>query len=79
VRSFTGRSTWLRRLYRTPGWYVYPFFGALRSGSTPPRPERFGSTEFALRDFELFDGTMAHLAEGMGLGIADYDMAGTSS
>jgi hypothetical protein len=42
-------------------------------------PQRFGSTEFALRDFELLDGTMAHLAEGMGLGIADYDTAGTRS
>jgi hypothetical protein len=40
-------------------------------------PDRLGSTDFALRDFKLLDGTMADLAEGMGLGINDYDTVGT--
>jgi Ca2+/Na+ antiporter len=42
-------------------------------------PHRFASTEFALRDFKLLDGTMAHLAELMGLGITDYDTVGMRS
>jgi hypothetical protein len=36
-------------------------------------------TDLALRDFKLLDGTMAHLAELMGLGITDYDTAGIRS
>ena len=34
---------------------------------------RSASTEFALRDFKLLDGTMARMAELMGLGITDFD------
>ncbi|HEY1652561.1 MAG TPA: FUSC family protein [Acidimicrobiales bacterium] len=37
------------------------------------RPQGCASTEFAFRDFKLLDGTMANLAELMGLGITDYD------
>jgi hypothetical protein len=40
---------------------------------------RSASTEFALRDFKLLDGTMAHMAEVLGLRIADYDTVGMSS
>jgi hypothetical protein len=37
-------------------------------------PRRSASIEFALRDFKLLDGTMARMAELLGLGIADdYD------
>jgi hypothetical protein len=36
-------------------------------------PQRSAPTEFALRDFMLLDGTMAHMAELMGLRITDYD------
>jgi hypothetical protein len=36
-------------------------------------PHRSASTEFALRDFKLLDGTMARMAELMGLRITDYD------
>lgn len=36
-------------------------------------PHRSASTELALRDFELLDGTMAHMASLMGLEITDYD------
>jgi Fusaric acid resistance protein-like len=36
-------------------------------------PHRAASTEFTLRDLKLLDGTMAHLAELMGLEITDYD------
>jgi hypothetical protein len=43
------------------------------------RPHRFASTEFALRDFKLLDGTMAHLAEQMGLRITDHDTVGMRS
>jgi uncharacterized membrane protein YccC len=39
-------------------------------------PNRAASTEFALRDFKLLDGTMAHIAELLGLGITDYDTVG---
>jgi hypothetical protein len=42
-------------------------------------PHRFASTDFALRDFKLLDGTMAHMAELMGLGITDYDTVGSKS
>ena len=42
-------------------------------------PHGLPSTELALRDFKLIDGTMAHLAELMGLGITDYDTVGTTS
>jgi hypothetical protein len=42
-------------------------------------PHRLASIEFALRDFKLLDGTMAHLAELMGLGITDYDTVGIRS
>jgi hypothetical protein len=42
-------------------------------------PPGLRSTEFALRDFKLLDGTMAHLAELMGLGITDYDTVGMRS
>jgi hypothetical protein len=38
------------------------------------RAHRSASIEFALRDFKLLDGTMARMAELMGVGIADgYD------
>jgi hypothetical protein len=40
---------------------------------------RSASTEFALRDFMFLDGTMAHMAELMGLRIADYDTVGMTS
>ncbi len=40
-------------------------------------PRRFTSLEFALHDFTLLDGTMAHLADLMGLAITDYDTVGT--
>jgi hypothetical protein len=40
-----------------------------------PGPHRSTSTEFALRDLKLLDGTMARMAELMGLGITDYDTA----
>jgi hypothetical protein len=36
-------------------------------------PHRAASTEFTLRDLKLLDGTMAHIAELMGLEITDYD------
>jgi hypothetical protein len=36
-------------------------------------PHRSSATEFALRDFQLLDGALAHLADLMGLGIADFD------
>ena len=36
-------------------------------------PHRSASAEFALRDFKLLDGTMARMAELMGLRITDYD------
>jgi hypothetical protein len=36
-------------------------------------PHRSASAEFALRDLKLLDGTMARIAELMGLGITDYD------
>jgi hypothetical protein len=39
-------------------------------------PDRSTSSEFALRDFKFIDGTMAQLAELMGLGITDYDTVG---
>jgi hypothetical protein len=42
-------------------------------------PHQFASTEFALRDFKVLDGTMAQLAELLGLGITDYDTVGTRS
>ena len=42
-------------------------------------PHRSASTEFALRDFKLLDGTMARMAELMGLRITDYDTAGMGS
>jgi hypothetical protein len=42
-------------------------------------PHRVASPEFAFRDFKLLDGTMAHLAELMGLGITDYDTVGMRS
>jgi hypothetical protein len=42
-------------------------------------PHRFDSTEFALRDLMLLDGTMAHMAELMGLGITDFDTVGLTS
>jgi len=37
------------------------------------------SQEFALRDFMLLDGTMAHMAELLGLRIADYDTVGVGT
>ncbi len=37
------------------------------------RPDRSASTEFAFRDFMLLDGTLAHMAERLGLPITDYD------
>jgi hypothetical protein len=40
-------------------------------------PHRVDSTEFALRDFRLIDGTMARMAELMGLTITDFDTVGT--
>jgi uncharacterized membrane protein YccC len=42
-------------------------------------PRGPASPEFALRDFMLIDGTMAHMAELMGLRIADYDTVGVGS
>jgi Fusaric acid resistance protein-like len=36
-------------------------------------PNRLASTELTLRDLKLIDGTMAQVAELMGLGITDYD------
>jgi hypothetical protein len=39
-------------------------------------PHELSPTELVLRDFKLLDGTMAHLAELMGLGVADYDTVG---
>ena len=36
----------------------------------------YTSFEFALHDLTLLDGTMAHLAELMGLAINDYDTVG---
>jgi hypothetical protein len=42
-------------------------------------PHGLPSTEFALRDFKLLDGTMAHLAELMGLGITDFDTVAVKS
>jgi hypothetical protein len=39
-------------------------------------PHGFASTEFALRDFKLLDGTLAHMAELLGLGVTDYDTVG---
>jgi uncharacterized membrane protein YgaE (UPF0421/DUF939 family) len=39
-------------------------------------PHGSASPEFALRDFMLLDGTMANMAELMGLRIADYDTVG---
>jgi uncharacterized membrane protein YccC len=36
-------------------------------------PHRSASTEFALRDLKLLDGTMARMASLMGLEITDYD------
>ena len=59
----------------------------IRSSSLFDRAERrlddcahgLRSTEFALRDFKLLDGTMAHLAELMGLRITDYDTVGMRS
>lgn len=37
---------------------------------------RVDSTEFALRDFQLIDGTMASLAELAGLPVTDFDTVG---
>jgi Fusaric acid resistance protein-like len=42
-------------------------------------PHRVASAEFALRDFKLLDGTMAQMAQLMGLGITDYDTVGLNS
>jgi hypothetical protein len=42
-------------------------------------PRRITSFEFALHDFTLLDGTMAHLADLMGLAITDYDTVGTGT
>jgi uncharacterized membrane protein YccC len=42
-------------------------------------PHRVDSTALALRDFRLLDGTMASLAEQMGLHITDYDTVGMRS
>ena len=42
-------------------------------------PHRVASAEFALRDFKLLDGTMAQMAQLMGLGITDYDTVGVNS
>lgn len=42
-------------------------------------PPRSASTQFALRDLMLLDGTMAHMAEVMGLRIDDYDTVGMRS
>jgi hypothetical protein len=36
-------------------------------------PRRYTSLEFALHDLTLLDGTMARLAELMGLPVTDYD------
>jgi hypothetical protein len=41
-------------------------------------PDRVDATEFALRDFRLIDGTMASLAELMGLRITDFDTVALS-
>jgi hypothetical protein len=53
------------------------FDRAERSLEVCPHPS--AHTEFALRDFKLLDGTMAHMAELMGLGITDYDTVGITS
>jgi uncharacterized membrane protein YgaE (UPF0421/DUF939 family) len=53
------------------------FDRAERSLEVWPHPS--AHTEFALRDFQLLDGTMAHMAELMGLGITDYDTVGITS
>jgi hypothetical protein len=58
-----------------------------RSSALFNRAERYpdvcrhgsASTEFALRDLMLIDGTMAHMAELMGLQVADYDTVGMRS
>jgi uncharacterized membrane protein YccC len=42
-------------------------------------PRGSASPEFALRDFMLIDGTMANMAELMGLRIADYDTVGVGN
>jgi hypothetical protein len=42
-------------------------------------PHRVDSNALALRDFRLLDGTMASLAEQMGLLITDYDTVGMRS
>jgi hypothetical protein len=42
-------------------------------------PHRVDFTEFALRDFRLIDGTMARMAELMGLAITDFDTVGMKS
>jgi hypothetical protein len=42
-------------------------------------PQQFAATGFALRDFKLLDGTMAHLGELIGLGVTDFDSVGTRS
>jgi uncharacterized membrane protein YgaE (UPF0421/DUF939 family) len=42
-------------------------------------PHRYTSFEFALHDLTLLDGTMAGLAELMGLAITDYDTVGTGA
>jgi hypothetical protein len=42
-------------------------------------PNRIVSTEFAFRDFKLLDGTMANMAELLGLGVTDYDTVGITS
>ena len=39
-------------------------------------PRRYTSLEFALHDLMLLDGTMARLAELMGLALTDYDTVG---
>jgi uncharacterized membrane protein YccC len=42
-------------------------------------PHSVDSTELALRDFRLIDGTMASMAELMGLTITDFDTVGMKS
>lgn len=39
------------------------------------RPGRFDPARLAIRDLMLIDGTMAAMAEALGLGITDYDTA----
>ncbi len=51
----------------------------LAEGRLDACPHRSASIEFALRDFKLLDGTMARMAELMGLGIADDYDSETSS